>query len=326
MDEPDIETRRGAWTRYWRSGVLHSCAGSWDGNYGGAIAAFWRRQSGRLRARDRVLDLGTGNGPVPAMLLATLGPAEMPSVDAIDGATPAPAWLDSVADGVRERIRFHAATGMESLPFADRTFDRVFSQFGFEYADRGAAVVETARVLKPGGAVAFICHHADSVLVRVAEREVGHIDWLRTESGLFDAVRRLLPFAARSGTTEGVAGLRTDPEANAARARFNGCASDLQRRAETSEVPDILYETGDALMRTLDTAARHGVTAGTESMDAWEAALADAALRSSELVRHALDRTAVNAILDAFARAGVAAGADVLLERDAVIAWTVSSS
>ena len=34
--------RAQAWSDYWAGGALHSCAGSYAGNYGGAIAAFWR--------------------------------------------------------------------------------------------------------------------------------------------------------------------------------------------------------------------------------------------------------------------------------------------
>ena len=40
----------------------------------------------------------------------------------------------------------------EMLPFADRSFDRVFSQFGLMFFDdRGAALREMRRVMKPSG-------------------------------------------------------------------------------------------------------------------------------------------------------------------------------
>ena len=35
------ERRIESWSRYWASGALHSCAGSFDGNYAGSLRAFW---------------------------------------------------------------------------------------------------------------------------------------------------------------------------------------------------------------------------------------------------------------------------------------------
>src|SRR5690606_29905342 len=109
--------RQQAWTRYWQSGALHSCVGSYDGNYGGAIAALWRTQFNGLDDNKRLLDLGTGNGPLPALALATLGVATLPHIDAVDLAEPRPPWLTSAPAEAKARTVFHTGVRMESLPF-----------------------------------------------------------------------------------------------------------------------------------------------------------------------------------------------------------------
>ena len=46
MSLPDESARRAAWSAYWATGGLHSCVGSFGGNYGGAIGGFWREGEG----------------------------------------------------------------------------------------------------------------------------------------------------------------------------------------------------------------------------------------------------------------------------------------
>ena len=58
----------GVWSRLWRRGTLHSCATGIAGNYDGEILAFWRRQFQALQSGARVIDVGSGNGPL--LLLA----------------------------------------------------------------------------------------------------------------------------------------------------------------------------------------------------------------------------------------------------------------
>src|SRR5690606_38242574 len=65
----DIERRRGAWSSYWAAGALHSCIGSLVEDQDGGIGRFWRACFAGLGDGDRVLDLGTGNGALPKLLL-----------------------------------------------------------------------------------------------------------------------------------------------------------------------------------------------------------------------------------------------------------------
>ena len=62
---------------------------------------------------------------------------------------------------------------MEELPFADQRFGAVVSQFGFEYSRRDPAAGEIARVLRPGGAMSLLVHHAASAVLATNRRAWG---------------------------------------------------------------------------------------------------------------------------------------------------------
>ena len=137
---------REAWSRYWASGALHSCSGSFDGNYGGALAAFWHEAFAALPPGARVLDIGCGNGPLAQLLLDTDGSRGM-HYDGIDLAQIAPAWA---AD--HPGLHWHPGQRAEALPFDDGSVALVTLSFGLRnMTDPAAALREVTRVLAPGG-------------------------------------------------------------------------------------------------------------------------------------------------------------------------------
>ncbi|MEX0900912.1 MAG: class I SAM-dependent methyltransferase [Gammaproteobacteria bacterium] len=299
--------RQQAWTRYWQSGALHSCAGSYDGNYGGAIAAFWHARFADVTASMRVLDLCTGNGPLPALLLARFDGQPAPRIDAVDFAEPRPAWANA------DRITFHARTSIESLPFEDAAFDRVYSQFGFEYADTTRALAEALRVLSPNGELALVCHHAGSWLAEVAAEEVAHLEWL-TANDAPDIAAAVAPAAARGGI----------PAAMADTA-FDALMRALAARARVARLPDALHDAGNALGGLVELAAARGESAACAAAESWRTAIKDARLRSSELVEHALDADAVNALATMLRGGGRGCEVGELREGDYLVGWTVVS-
>src|SRR5688572_29452405 len=128
MTANDQDARRDAWSSYWAAGGLHSCVGSFAGNYAGAIGDFWRDRAAALPDGARILDLATGNGALPLLFRDRRGDAI--EIDAVDLARIAPRWH---RPDESPRVRFHSGIAMERLPFADAGFDLVASQFGFEY-------------------------------------------------------------------------------------------------------------------------------------------------------------------------------------------------
>lgn len=100
----------------------------------------------------RVLDLGCGAGHV-SFQVADLA-ADVVAYDL------SPRMLEVVAEAAAERgfDNIRTVQGVaESLPFAEASFDVVFSRFSaHHWRDLGLALREVRRVLKPGSVAAFI--------------------------------------------------------------------------------------------------------------------------------------------------------------------------
>ncbi|MEQ9639064.1 MAG: methyltransferase domain-containing protein [Alphaproteobacteria bacterium] len=97
-------------------------------------------------AGKRLLDIACGTGD-----LAGAAAARGAQVDAIDFAAP-------MIEAARTKIAnasFQVADCLD-LPYADETFDAVTCCFGLLHvADNAAAMAQAARVLKPGGKIAY---------------------------------------------------------------------------------------------------------------------------------------------------------------------------
>lgn len=110
-----------------------------------------------LREKD-VLEIGCGSG-VHAQLLAAAG-ARLTAVDL----TP------TAVEMTRRRLELAGVEGVvveadaESLPFADESFDFVWSWGVIHHsADTDRVIAEAARVLRPPGRLAFMVYHRNSI-------------------------------------------------------------------------------------------------------------------------------------------------------------------
>lgn len=303
--EPSVAERAASWSRYWQQGHLHSCGTSFDGNYAGEVRAFWARAADGLAPAAQVLDLCSGNGALPRLLLE-LRPDAPPRIDAVDLAAIAPDWLGRLPPAQQANVRFHAGTAVERLPLSDRSVDLAVSQFGLEYADGPAALQELRRVLRPGGRVALIVHADDSLIARHAREELGHLDWLVDAAALPALAERMLGPVSQSTTAAGRATLQADPEANALRRRFNEALQALERRAAGSTCPDLLFEAQREIAAALQAAARAAaVPAGQDRLQLLSALLDDRRLQLGELLACARDRDAAAAMLAPLAPLGL---------------------
>src|SRR5262249_16959773 len=96
---------------------------------------------------DDVLDVACGTGVLARSAKSRVGPRGM--VYGLD----LNAGMLSVAAHSEPDISWVPGRA-EALPMGDGTFDRVLCQFGLMFfADRGIAIREMARVLRPGGRV-----------------------------------------------------------------------------------------------------------------------------------------------------------------------------
>jgi SAM-dependent methyltransferase len=180
------------WSDYWATGALTSLPQDFGFNYDGEVESFWRQQFDALPSPGSLLDVCTGNGPIALLAAAwSRDNAHELTITAVDAAKLSPELIAHRAPevaGLVERIRFVGETPIEALPFAERSFDLVTSQYGFEYSDLRAAAPELARVLVPGGRLAAVCHGADSELLATMGEEQADYERL-AKSRLFDVLR-----------------------------------------------------------------------------------------------------------------------------------------
>ena len=311
--------RREVWSTYWAQGALHSCVGSFDERYSGAIGAFWDDIVATMAAGTRVLDLATGNGALPMRVWKHHG--NRVHVDAVDLAALAPPWYQP-AD--HESIAFHAGVLMEALPFADGGHDWVVSQYGFEYADRDAALSECLRVLAPQGRLAFVMHHVDSVLVAVGREELANIECLLAADGLVQAAWEAIPWIARAGS--GDSDVAANPDAMRARDGYNAAMARLAGAIAATSVPDALVEGRQRVHGLLSGARASGAQAALEALHGYRDVLRGAALRTGEMLDHALDAGQVQAIVARLRAARPAATVEArpLRQAEGVLGWALS--
>ncbi len=165
-----------------------------------------------IRAGERVLDVACGTGVLARAAARRTGPG-----GTVAGLDLDPAML-AVAAQRSPDLWWHRGRA-EALPFADRSFDAVVTQFGLMFVpDRVAALREMLRVLAPGGrlAVAVWASLADTPAyaaeVELVERLAGRpaADVLREPFVLGDA-QHLTELCLAAGLTGATARLEQGP-------------------------------------------------------------------------------------------------------------------
>lgn len=298
--EYDLAARARAWTDYWARGLQHSCAGSFADDYGSSIGAFWQTVFATLGPQAQVLDACCGNTPLARMLL-NLSDAggQVARVVAVDAARVSPSWLAEVDEGISARVEVRGGIDVAAMPFEDASFDLCMSQYGIEYVG-APAFAECGRVLRSGGRLAAVLHHADALLVRIGREECTHMEVLLEDGGLFARARAMIEPVSRSATEAGRAALMHDAGANAARQAFNDALRALKARIEASAFPDIMEEQRLAVMQLLSQVAQLGAQAGYQQLEALHQTLLDSRLRQQELVGFARDEADMEALLASF--------------------------
>lgn len=109
---------------------------------------------------EAILDVGCGAGSLDRLLARRLGAAN--AITAIDtnGFLLHEAELLAKAEGLDGLLRF-APGNAEALPFADESFDCLFSVTVLEECDADRALAEMVRVAQPGGRVGVIVRSLD---------------------------------------------------------------------------------------------------------------------------------------------------------------------
>jgi SAM-dependent methyltransferase len=111
-----------------------------------------------MAPEGRILDVGCGSGALDRLLAARLGPGAR--IDAIDVNAFLLREAAALAADFGERIRFAQGSAL-ALPFADATFDSIFSVTVLEECDADAAIAEMMRVARPGARIGIVVRATD---------------------------------------------------------------------------------------------------------------------------------------------------------------------
>ena len=324
----ELKQARGAnWSRYWATGALHSCAGSFSGNYAGAIARWWLQSCKPLALGSRVLDLASGNGPLPRLMLGLDGGDDLGlQIDAVDLAEVAPAWANQLDPERRERLRFHAQTDMTCLPFADAQFDLVVSQYGIEYAPQPAALSEALRVLKPAGSMALLMHHKNSLPVQIGRSEFAFLGVIFDHLGFFTQARALVPWLAMATTAKGREELGNSVEANEVRGQYNAAVKyAVDCAAANPAVKALCHELLQQTQALFASLKDQPLDSVKENLDRLELAYRDSQLRSQELVDCALDESQIGQWRNILVESGRRVEVDEMRQSGQLMGWTLSA-
>ena len=323
--ESQLSTRQESWSEYWQSGAMHSCVGSLDDAYGGAIGDYWRRAIAQWPRNTRLLDVATGNGPLPK-LMASVNPELV--IRGVDLADIAPPWW-SASDYPNVRMIGNtaladAASVLSELEGSEFRFDVIVSQFGWEYIPRPDSVETCLELIMPGGRWQFVCHHAQGVLARVARSEVSNLQLLLAEDGLLAQAMRMIPYV-REAATGGSKALSGDPQANAVRLAFNAAMNTVSAQIASSSAPDVLVQVRQGVHDLLQRTARDLTYAADAQLDQWRRHLDTGLLRSTELVDHALTAHDVDAIFQQVSAIapGVQCNRSELTQEQGTLAWAL---
>ena len=269
---------RDPWASYWTaSGAAQPsvCLPEGGQRIGVVLDRIWRDFAAELPRRARVLDLATGNGIVLQRLISIRRDLKPVGIDSSPVLPAAP-----------RGIRLMPATSMEDLPFPDRSFDGIASQFGIEYGDTARIATEVARIAKRDARIRFVLHHNESPVVshNLARREA--LVWAARESGLLERALRL-------ASARRTAPIPTPPS-------FRSVLEEARRRFPTQPVAT---EFAAAVAQSLD-----GISAPNESIRALEALKArsdDEAGRIDALTRAVCDAQRIARIVAEFRGAGL---------------------
>ncbi len=305
------------WEAYYRGGGLVTCPTGPDANYTLEAREVWLEFFGALPDGARIVDIGTGNGPIPLIAKdVASSSARHFEIHGVDLAQIAP--VRDVPGGERlfGGIQFHPGTSAERLPFEAESVDAVSGQYVLEYCELPRTLSEVARVLKQGGCAQFITHHGGSVVLRNAEATFAQFQLLFEDLQLFRKLRRLVdqhreaPGTARRQWADAQSAVRVVDSAITAR-RFDQPILPMARDTAERILRGLRSEPASRLHADIDQAER-------ELRNSWR--------RLQDLQRGALDDEGVSRVVATAAAAGLACVARLPLVHDAanVIGWRLA--
>lgn len=173
------------WSKYWGTSNLQSSFFSQNSEDEAEVIQFWQGFAKNLIEDAKILDLATGNGIVPKILLDHNPLFHLVGVD--QAAIKPELFFNEVYKP--GSYKFHSNVDMCSLPFEKALFDGVTSQFGVEYSSSTDVYIEVSRVLKKYGRFQFLMHHIDSEPVKSSKLKTHEMSELMKDGGVIESLK-----------------------------------------------------------------------------------------------------------------------------------------
>lgn len=283
------------WSVFWQSDQTQSRVPASEPDDSNQLISDWREFFVALPTGSRILDLGTGNGSVASQAVAVAQEKlKRFSIHGVDLAEIDPPRFVPSAVNLLQEITFHPRTPMEKLPFADRYFDAIASQYAIEYSQTKESLPETMRVLKPGGRFRFLLHADDGVL-----KERCRLQWQQAEtileSRLFTALADMLTKIAAAETQNTPQNITV---AEQSIATLKEVFDDLEKQFSGDENHSLVENLFDAVRRLPDLRRSHTLKTLLEMTKEIRTLLVAQSKRLQAMQHAALNDTAANAMVN----------------------------
>jgi len=310
------------WDAFWQArdkAITQEDAGAQDPAHANFWGSYFRREFSANRSPS-LIDIACGNGAVTEIAIAAARDA---------GAELAAHCADYSAAAIDElRKRFPDVTGIAcdaaEIPYPDRRFDFVVSQFGIEYAG-AAAFSEAARLVSDRGAFAALVHMAGGAIQAECEQNRAVAQTLR-ESQLIPLARSA--FAAGFDLLAGKSGDKEFQEADRRLAPAVETAKRILREQGPLAAGGLvanLYKDIGYMYRRMQNYVPAEVFAW---IDAWSGELVSYEGRMDSMTRCAIDGAGIRVIADSLGAAGLSVdppGVLSLVKSGKPAAWVLTA-
>lgn len=322
MNSPVQDTR--CWDQYWLTGRRSCCDEQRDSADAAVVARRWEAFLADL-GHGRVLDLCTGNGAVPRLAVES-GTLQVRDIEyfGIDSASIAPAGDDPLRNS--PGVYFLRGSALR-MPFPDRVFDALTSQFGIEYLPAERMVPEAMRVLRPGGKALFLTHARAGITATTARAELDDIAELLESIGIFASARRALLSVCG---VEHAAGPPSDADVEAAMKARDEFQAGLRQLADTWQqrtASAVFRDSGSILQHTYRYRAAFPLETLLDKVGESEQSVLLHRERLRQLVGAALDQPRCEVLLSLLREHGAAsANAEPVMTADGEqqLGWAIS--